>query len=92
MTIVERVLLIVSSGAVGFIGGAALVLRTVGSIHNNPAMLNLIEGAIKSWPPETLELLNRLGVNMMDAGKVIEAVSDGEPNELPGSPPHPSLN
>lgn len=71
---------------VGAVTGAVVTLTgtfaIIGRIKNDKPMLDLIEALGKSVPAEVTLKLNELGRSVRDAGEVIDAVTDGQPNEV----------
>lgn len=77
---VEGLVQFISGIVLGTVATLAGVLTLIGRLKNDKATLDAIEWAGKNVPVEVVLAFNELAKRMIDAGMVIDAVTDGLPN------------
>lgn len=57
------------------------IFGVIGRYRDNTPALNAIEWLGKSAPPDVIQTMNQMSINMMHAAEVLNKITDGLPNE-----------
>lgn len=83
-TVITGVILAFAAGGVTGLGGAVIIINRV---KNDQSTMAAIEGLVNSFPPDTRDVLVKIGDGIAVIGSFVKEVSDGVPVGAKPTPP-----